>query len=136
MDWLLRTVGSWMNLVPGSPTCRLFWRWELACWLAATGRRINSPFATDEWVVRALRHRAGKEDGVHDAAVADAARLFDAGPAWRRDLLEAYILTGEPFSTVAERSTVPEPTAEAYASVYFDVRRRLDTPGWVAPQVF
>ena len=43
-----------------------------------------------------------------------------------RDLLESYLLTGQPTAAIAEKTKISPETINAYAAAFFDVADRLD----------
>jgi hypothetical protein len=116
-------MSEWINLVPGSPLSPPSWRWQLATWLATTGRALPKCYR-DAWVARAHRYLAARRDCRRDPAVRHAAALYFDATHLRRAHFEAYLLTGEPLAVVAGRCDVSVPTAEAYAQLFFDVSRK------------
>jgi hypothetical protein len=126
-------MNEWMDLIPGSPFFRPNWRWELASWMVATGRK-SVPGIRDRWVDRALRYLS-PEGGRRDLVVKDAARLAQLPTSYERSLLEAYLLTGEPLPVVADRCSMSLKTVEAYTRLFCDVQPRLHARDWIASRV-
>jgi hypothetical protein len=63
-----------------------------------------------------------------DLAAAHA--IYRAGGAVR-DMLEAWLLTGEPLDVIAEKTGVTVPTIKAFESIFFHVRDALSAIDWL-----
>ncbi len=50
----------------------------------------------------------------------------------RRQILEAWLLTTEPYFEIAERFAMDEKTVDVYEQVFFNVRDRLECTDWIA----
>lgn len=108
---------GWPFCVPGSPHSSPWWRWELAEWCLATGEEPPKGFE-DEWFLKARTFLASPKSAPDGDVVLEAHRLFRERTLAGRDLLEAYLLTGEPLAFVASRCCLSVPTVEAYTHLF------------------
>ena len=121
------------------------WRWQLAC-MSLEGNLPRRPELRDPWVVRLKRHlRRGSRNPDSPgprrrrsslAATIDSACELRADP----DPLipaevEAWILADEPNKVVAKQCGLTVPVVAAYEKLFFDVRPRLNSQGYVLHRI-
>jgi hypothetical protein len=131
---------SWL---PHSCFRRPSWRWQWACCLCRTGRRVRPPL-DDAWVARAKHFLAARDRYTSrsartklarlDPAVQEAADLSREEPPHRRWHVEALLLTTTPFAEVARLCGVAVQTLEAFHELHFHVRPYLHATDWVMAQ--
>jgi hypothetical protein len=133
-----RTLAASMDLWPDSPFRPVDWRWARARELAfGPGRRQRWD---DDRVIQAHRffltwRRVGGEltgPGLagEDPAILGAVQLLHGSPR-RRWELEARILARQTDEEIGSRLGVPTPVIEAYESLFFAVRDKLQASDWI-----
>jgi hypothetical protein len=122
-----------INWFPGDHRGPPEWRWLWAKYLACRDRRPH-PERDDEWVRLAYAAITGGDGGPRVDAVRTAGVVWKEGPCRRRDELHARLLTDEPFDRLGARWAIPADVVEAYAEVFFDVRRNERPNLWVMLQ--
>jgi hypothetical protein len=53
----------------------------------------------------------------------------------RRQILQAWLLTKEPYPAIAKRFAMDEKTVDYYEEIFFNVRDRLDNKDWIAKTI-
>lgn len=116
------------------------WRWKYAQKLLNKSAP-KCPESGDAWVNRAVRHLSADKTTPYlvrsdkarfDPRINEAFEIFsDEAQPKRRWHLEALLLTTEPLDQVAKRCGLPTATVEAYAELFFDVRRCLQATDWL-----
>jgi hypothetical protein len=129
---------------PAYPFRPVDWRWRRAVYLVENGRPV-APRRDDAWARAAVRFYRALRQCQDEAARQGLARrlpalfqahaLYAGPPSLVRWHLEARLLTPESFGEVAEKcGTTPE-VVEAYEALFFCVRDRIDSEGYVVLQV-
>jgi hypothetical protein len=122
VDWRYRVARSRIDrgqfLAPGDadPALRQIWRYLRASKMSST-----------EASQRRLTERMPSWDL--------AFRVHEARDNSLRDRLAAYILTGQPATTISEKPPIAHAAITAYAAAFFDVADRLGELGFVLEQV-
>ncbi len=118
------------------------WRWRLAGRLVLENRRLPGDLADPHLVdavrlnrtlVRCSTQRKRTAFESREAAFANGLALHSAGGA-DRDLLEAWILTGEAPDIVASKCSLPVAVVAQYEALFFDVRAHLRARDWLLRQ--
>ncbi|MEI8374213.1 MAG: hypothetical protein WCJ35_15430 [Planctomycetota bacterium] len=120
------------------------WRQRLASQLVDSGQFILLHKA-DPWVMKIAKYLRARIIGTTDTAKQRLAermphmdlafRIYDAKGYSLRDLLEAYLLTGESVSTISEKIGIATEVIHAYAAAFFDVADRLDQAMFILHEV-
>jgi hypothetical protein len=131
------------DFLPRNPFRPPDWRWQRAGQLAGPGARPRR--LDDDRVRRARSFRAalGKAGGdLRDRRLArshedvhGAYRIHHGEPR-RRGEIEARLLAGQSDEEIAGRVGVEPQVVEAYESLFFNVRDRLESSDWIAFSVF
>jgi hypothetical protein len=110
---------------PASPFRATDWRWRLAAYLLARGRRGRRRWRSDPWLARALRSqraaRAGARRRARDAEVQAALAFRCGGDPRLRLEVEARLLAGQSYGEVAGRCGLDPAVVEAYEKLFYDV---------------
>ena len=90
----------------------------------------------DPWVTEIVKYLRLRKMSVTDSAKKRLAQrmphmdlafeIHNAKECSLRDLLEAYLLTGQSTAAIAEKTKISPETINAYAAAFFDVADRLD----------
>ena len=132
-------IGASMDAIRNSFFRPLDWRRDRARELAESGRR-PSPTHDDAATrlavryFRAVRSSPGQSRarGLDDVRRAEELAAAD-GPV--RTELDARILAGQSDAEIAARLPIPERVVSTYEALHFNVRDRLQFPGWVICRV-
>ena len=129
-----------MYLLSESPFRPVDWRWRLAQRSLVQQMPLR-PELADPWVLRIKMHlqsghevpesRVSQGETSIDRVLAEAASIRFAADPLIGGELEAWILTGEPRSALAEVTGYEVPVIEAYEKCFYDVRPKLDASGYV-----
>jgi hypothetical protein len=126
-----------------SPFRRVDWRWRLAQ-QSLIRRMPRRAELQDPWVrgIRKYLRSLQKAPQIRLSQKASCDRLLSEAAAIRFAAdpliggeLEAWILTGEPTTAVAELSSFEVPIIEAYEACFFDVRPKLGAQSFVVHRV-
>ncbi len=114
------------------------WRWQRAV-LRVETRSRRQLHADDEWVRRATRYLRELRKGFDRAVRVDpdlaAAHQIAGQQSFNRFEIESRILARQPASDIAFKCGLATSVVEIYEELFFNVRDRLDTPGWITHQV-
>lgn len=124
----------------GSPTRELDWRWSVALALFESKKRPNTRLADDsireavEFLRRisAQRTAIGRRRVRQSSLGLNEAIEASTGPAERRAILEAGILSGEPSNATGLRVGLSEHSVDYYQALFFNVRDCISARGWVS----
>lgn len=131
------------DIVRFDPMRRLCWRWDRAHVLLERGMRFSKR-RDDEWTGRAMRYlrteRRSRRAGIPDAAMATKAEHFDIYQAQRLDadadaftwIVQARLLAGQSGSEIGPHVLMDAAGVEAYESLFFNVRERLNAKVYTA----
>jgi hypothetical protein len=122
------------------PLRRVDRRWRRAVYLVENNRRV-SPRRDDPWVRAAARFcralRRCQDEEARQAlarrlpALSQAHALYAGPPSLARWHLEARLLTPESFGQVAAKCATTPEVVEAYEAVFFSIRDRIDSEGYI-----
>jgi hypothetical protein len=137
------TASYCMELWPGCPFQPPDWRWQRAGQLL--DERSRRRRRDDDWVARGLKFQAAlKKNGgdvqqprlvrIHPEVL--GAYLLHHGEARRRWEVEARLLAGQSDEEIAGRLGVSAEVIGAYEALFYAIRDRLRSSGWVAANVF
>jgi hypothetical protein len=125
------------------------WRWKRAAnYLLGQSPRPSirlDGVAGNHWIRKAVTYKRRYEQA-WDGGNVELARLSYSEPDlfWahyayngqlQRELLDAHVLTGSDDDEIAARFGLPHSVVAAYEAVFFNVRDRLDQPGYIVHHV-
>lgn len=134
-----------LNSFRDNPQRAPHWRWLRATQIDAgglkTSRRIDGPLGF-KWIRRAVAMKRRYEQFIHNPAKLYSLSQYDAALFWAHSIwiedkmptrwaIEAHILADEPADKIAQRVGSDPKVIEAYESVFFDVREKLNNREYV-----
>lgn len=113
------------------------------------GKRAPSSSRPDPWIAKAQRLQTALDEAGDDVAryiayetagpVGMAFDIWDekvgSGQPGCRYEIEARILARQPYADITKQLAVPEESIEAYERIFFNVKDRLNNPGYIIHQV-
>lgn len=135
-----------LRLKPDHPCRPPHWRWERARKLREMTKRLPTTGREDSWVIRCaqLQKKLDNAKDEVDRCIAydEAGPLGIAYDIWddpgvmngSKAEIEARILVGQPSDEIAQRLATSIEVIDAYESVFFNVRDRLENVGYITHQ--
>lgn len=130
-----------------NPFRRPAWRSERVNAMLTHHPRPLRPRRSDDQYVRAYywymqNSLAGGDDAAERRRlspsmlrVVQAHRLYYSADVERRQILEARLLTSEPFAEIAKQFDTDAGTIDYYEQLFFNVRDRLKNTDWIAKTI-
>jgi hypothetical protein len=120
--------------------------WRCARVLQLVDRRLRPSPRCDDHYVRAyhqfvLSYLGAGDEKTRSLVALGSAHLYKAHQVHHdpnlvtRDILQAYLLTGESSAEIARRMDIEAPVVEYYERLFFNVQDRLEASTWIAKAV-